>query len=33
MGSLLGPQPQKIGDFGDQVDQARILSLNKANFE
>ena len=27
------PFPLKIGDFGDQDDRARILSLNKTNFE
>ena len=27
------PFPLKIGDFGDQDHRARILSLNKTNFE
>ena len=27
------PLPLKIGDFGDQDDQARILCLNEINFE
>ena len=34
MESLPGaPPPLKIGDFGDLDDQARIMSLNKTNFE
>ena len=34
MKSLPGAAPLlKIGDFGDQSDQARILSLNKINLD
>ena len=32
-GIVTSPPPLKIGDFGDQDDQARNLSLYKRNFE
>ena len=32
-GIVTRPPPLKIGDFGDQDDQARILGLNNTNFE